>query len=144
MKILLSGAIFAGVFALSACSDWTTTENDDFLYDEDPDVVGDQIALYSEKELSDASKLYSYNAQAQEDRIILQHPVSREISVCDSKTFTKNGVISDEVETCARELEEFGFVRVTNKPRFVNEDLDKYGSVYPYRLYHHNDLTPRW
>jgi len=142
MKFVLSGAILAGVFALSACSDLTSEDWD--TESSEPDVSAESVAFYTEEEAAAAAKLYRYNAQSQEDRIMLQHPVSREISVCDSNTFTKNGVISDEVEACARELEEFGFIRVTNKPRFVNEDLDKDGSVYPYRLYHHNDLTPRW
>ena len=148
MKFLLSGAILASALTLGACSDVTLEEEEvpteDTVVFAEPDVVTDSAALYKEPAVAASSKLYRYNAQAQEDRIVLQHPVSREISVCDSHTFTENGIISEEVEKCARELEEFGFIRVTNKPRFVNEDMEKSDSVYPYRLYHRNDLTPRW
>lgn len=139
MKILLSGAMLASVLALSACSSFSKAENDEPTEKTDVTVV----AVQEEKEVI-TPKLYTYNVSAQEDRLILQHPVSRELVICDSDTFTDDGNLSKDVEACAREMEKFGFIRVTNKPRFVNEDMDKGDSVYPYRLYHHNDTTPRW
>ncbi len=151
MKVLSLGAVLAGILTLSSCA---CTENCDdqsveesAVYQEET-IVSEDINTLDENCGQDLAifdpGLYTYNVSAQEDRIVLQHPLSRELVVCDSHTFTDSGDFSCEVEICARNFEEFGFVRLTNKPRFVNEDLDKSESEYPYRLYHRNDLTPRW
>ena len=73
----------------------------------------------------------------QNETVILQHPVTREVFYCES-----DGEIS--AAACAAELEEMGFVRLTDKPLFPGkDDLLQKGS-YPPRRYRDNQNTPRW
>ena len=127
-SFLLYGAVLTCIMASCACSCPNAAQQDTPV----------------STEVEQRVQLYTYNVSAQEDRILLQHPLSRELVICDYYTFTDDGTLSEDVELCARKLERYGFVRVTDKPRFVNDDMEKSDSVYPYRLYHADDLTPRW
>ena len=154
MKFLLSGAILTGVLALGICasanaSDRVEGANTAAAQNRGAAVITTKTSsntipqAYLVREARQAD-LYVYNANAQEDRIVMQHPLSRELMICDSETFAVDGVISPEVERCARDLEKFGFVRLTEIPRFTAEGAEKEDAVYPSRRYRHNDLTPRW
>lgn len=70
-------------------------------------------------------------------KIILQHPVTREVFVCDSDSDVPTDI-------CAAELEEAGFVRLTDKPTFPGKnDIPERGS-YPTRRYRDRESAPRW
>jgi len=71
------------------------------------------------------------------ETIILQQPVTREVFYCESDEYVSAAV-------CAAELEEMGFVRLTDKSVFPGkDDLLQKGS-YPPRRYRDNQNIPRW
>ena len=74
---------------------------------------------------------------AQTGRVVLQHPVSREVFVCDSESDLP-------IDICAAELEEAGFVRLTDKPTFVGKDDIPDRGAYPTRRYRDKQDVPRW
>lgn len=89
-------------------------------------------------------KLHVENPYLQKDKIILQHPLTREVIICDAAAIAKDGVISKDVELCASEAMKEGFVKLTEKPRFTAKDMDTPTGEYPSRYLKHDDLTPRW
>lgn len=116
--------LFIFSFGLSSCSTSSS---------EGPEVISSP---------SKTTDLRSFNAKP--DRILLQHPISREIVECNSYTLTTTGLFSSEVENCAKGMESRGFVRVTDIPRFTaKDDKIEYGN-YPSRRYRGEDVTPRW
>ena len=73
----------------------------------------------------------------QNETVILQHPVTREVFYCESDENVPAAV-------CAAELEEMGFVRLTDKSLFPSkDDLLQKGS-YPPRRFRDNQNIPRW
>lgn len=71
------------------------------------------------------------------ETIILQQPVTREVFYCESDEYVSAAV-------CAAELEEMGFVRLTDKSVFPSkDDLLQKGS-YPPRRFRDNQSIPRW
>lgn len=73
----------------------------------------------------------------QNETVILQHPVTREVFYCESDENVSAAV-------CAAELEEMGFVRLTDKSLFPGkDDLLQKGS-YPPRRYRDHQNIPRW
>ncbi|MBR7158216.1 MAG: hypothetical protein IKD08_00845 [Alphaproteobacteria bacterium] len=88
------------------------------------------------------SDIRTFNAKP--DRILLQHPTSREIVECNSQTLTSTGLFSAEVENCAKAMEGQGFIRVTDIPRFMAKDDKIQDGNYPSRRYRGQDVTPRW
>ena len=73
----------------------------------------------------------------QNEMIILQQPVTREVFYCESDEYVSAAV-------CAAELEEMGFVRLTDKSTFPGkDDLLQKGS-YPPRRYRDHQNIPRW
>ena len=73
----------------------------------------------------------------EESTIILQQPVTREVFYCESTT----GVPAD---ICSAELEENGFVRLTDKPTFTGKDDIPQKGSYPTRRYRDKQDVPRW
>lgn len=73
----------------------------------------------------------------EESTIILQQPVTREVFYCESTS----GVPAD---ICAAELEENGFVRLTDKPTFTGKDDIPQKGSYPTRRYRDKQDVPRW
>lgn len=122
-KYISLSAVAAGSLVLAACSSFTSTDGG-------YQTTGSDVVIE--------------NPFVHPDKIILQHPMTREIVVCDSYNVKKGSSVSEEVEVCAAELEALGFVKVTDKPRFTAKDMDKPTGNYPSRLYKHDDATPRW
>ena len=71
------------------------------------------------------------------ETVILQQPITREVFYCESDDYST-------AAECAAELEEMGFVRLTDKSSFPGkDDLLQKGS-YPPRRYRDNQNIPRW
>ena len=71
------------------------------------------------------------------DTVILQQPVTREVFYCESDEYVSAAV-------CAAELEEMGFVRLTDKSTFPGKDDMLQKGSYPPRRYRDNQNIPRW
>ena len=71
------------------------------------------------------------------DTVILQQPVTREVFYCESDEFVSAAV-------CAAELEEMGFVRLTDKSVFPGKDDMLQKGSYPPRRYRDHQNIPRW
>ena len=73
----------------------------------------------------------------QDETIILQQPVTREVFYCESNEFIS-------AAACAAELEEIGFVRLTDKSVFPGKDDMLQKGSYPPRRYRDHQNVPRW
>ena len=71
------------------------------------------------------------------DTVILQHPVTREVFYCESDEYVSAAI-------CAAELEEMGFVRLTDKSVFPGKDDMLQKGSYPPRRYRDHQNIPRW
>ena len=71
------------------------------------------------------------------DMVILQQPVTREVFYCESDEYVSAAV-------CAAELEEMGFVRLTDKSVFPGKDDMLQKGSYPPRRYRDHQNIPRW
>lgn len=71
------------------------------------------------------------------ETVILQQPVTREVYYCESDEYASAAV-------CAAELEEQGFVRLTDKSVFSGKDDMPQKGSYPSRRYRDNQAVPRW
>ena len=69
--------------------------------------------------------------------IILQQPVTREVIYCESDEYVSASV-------CAAELEESGFVRLKDKSVFPGKDDMLQKGSYPPRRYRDHQNVPRW
>lgn len=71
------------------------------------------------------------------ETVILQHPVTREVFYCESDEYVSAAV-------CAAELEDDGFVRLTDKSVFAGKDDMLQKGSYPPRRYRDHQNIPRW
>ena len=73
----------------------------------------------------------------QNETIILQQPVTREVFYCESDDYSS-------AAACAAELETMGFVRLTDKSVFPGKDDMLQKGSYPPRRYRDHQNIPRW
>ena len=71
------------------------------------------------------------------ETVILQQPVTREVFYCESDEFVSAAM-------CAAELEETGFIRLTDKSAFPGKDDMLQKDSYPPRRYRDHQNIPRW
>lgn len=71
------------------------------------------------------------------ETVILQQPVTREVFYCESDEYSS-------AAACAAELEEMGFVRLTDKSVFPGRDDMLQKDAYPPRRYREKQSIPRW
>jgi len=90
----------------------------------------------SSTDKADVAALSSQN-EADEKVVVLENLTTRVVAYCyDKAPFS--------AEECAREMEQKGYVRLTDKPKFTADREVLTTGEYPTRRWRETDRIPRW